>query len=79
MLYCGAESISRGHHRNGGMFFSVMSRNVPDKVNFIESSPKEEMDGLEKAISQRSSPPGILQELKVLLLKKTGFVATNTY
>ncbi|GFU39713.1 hypothetical protein TNCV_1949221 [Trichonephila clavipes] len=29
--YCGPENISCRHHKNGGVFFSVMSRNVLDK------------------------------------------------
>ncbi|GFW15837.1 hypothetical protein TNCV_1545711 [Trichonephila clavipes] len=29
--YCGAENISCGHHKNRGVFFSMMSRNVSDK------------------------------------------------
>ncbi|GFW25933.1 hypothetical protein TNCV_1328891 [Trichonephila clavipes] len=41
--YCGTENISQGHHKNGVVFFSVMSRNVPNKVIFIESSPGEKM------------------------------------
>ncbi|GFX20035.1 hypothetical protein TNCV_1435951 [Trichonephila clavipes] len=34
---CGTGNISRGHHKNGGMFFSVICRNSLDKVIFVES------------------------------------------
>ncbi|GFU20909.1 hypothetical protein TNCV_3004881 [Trichonephila clavipes] len=44
--YCGAENISCGHHKNGDMFFSVMSRNVPDKVILFKSAPGEKMEAL---------------------------------
>ncbi|GFV41280.1 hypothetical protein TNCV_382941 [Trichonephila clavipes] len=39
--YCRAENISHEHHKNGGVFFSVMFRNVPDQVILAESSPGE--------------------------------------
>ncbi|GFV67553.1 hypothetical protein TNCV_4622331 [Trichonephila clavipes] len=42
--YCGAENISSGHYKNGSVFFSVMSRNAPDKVIFVESSPGEKLE-----------------------------------
>ncbi|GFT82658.1 hypothetical protein TNCV_1634321 [Trichonephila clavipes] len=30
--YCREEYINSEHHKNGGVFFSVISRNLPDKV-----------------------------------------------
>ncbi|GFV30056.1 transposable element Tcb1 transposase [Trichonephila clavipes] len=39
--YWGAENISPGHLKNGGVFFSMMSRNVRDKVVLVESLPGE--------------------------------------
>ncbi|GFT88352.1 hypothetical protein TNCV_5074491 [Trichonephila clavipes] len=41
---CGAEKISCGHHKNDGMFFSMTSRNVLDKVFLVESSPGEKIE-----------------------------------
>ncbi|GFW14057.1 hypothetical protein TNCV_3546461 [Trichonephila clavipes] len=37
-----AEGISHGHHKKGGVFFSVRSRKVLDKVNVIETSTVKE-------------------------------------
>ncbi|GFY16644.1 hypothetical protein TNCV_2787701 [Trichonephila clavipes] len=42
---CGAENISHGHHRKGErIFFSVISRNSPDKVILFESSFGEKVE-----------------------------------
>ncbi|GFT89694.1 hypothetical protein TNCV_3137791 [Trichonephila clavipes] len=42
--YCGAENISRIHHKNGGVFFSVRSRDSPDRMIAVESSSGEKME-----------------------------------
>ncbi|GFX85507.1 hypothetical protein TNCV_3716791 [Trichonephila clavipes] len=42
--YCGAENFNCGHHKNRGVFFLMMSRNVPDKVILVESSSGEKME-----------------------------------
>ncbi|GFX91767.1 hypothetical protein TNCV_3529661 [Trichonephila clavipes] len=42
--YCEAENISHGHRKNEGVFFSVMSLNVPDKMILVDSSPEEKME-----------------------------------
>ncbi|GFV42209.1 hypothetical protein TNCV_3164401 [Trichonephila clavipes] len=41
---CGAENISPRHHKNGGMFFSVISRSSPDRVILPEYSSGEKME-----------------------------------
>ncbi|GFU71741.1 hypothetical protein TNCV_1955021 [Trichonephila clavipes] len=42
--YCGAENISRRHYKNREVFFSVMSRDFPDKVILVEPSSGESGD-----------------------------------
>ncbi|GFU26893.1 hypothetical protein TNCV_4541311 [Trichonephila clavipes] len=42
--YCGAENISRGHQKKGGVFFSVKSRNIPNKLILFESLPREKLE-----------------------------------
>ncbi|GFU03310.1 hypothetical protein TNCV_3338291 [Trichonephila clavipes] len=42
--YWEAENISRGYRKNGTVFFSVMSRNVPYEVILVKSAPGEKME-----------------------------------
>ncbi|GFX30088.1 hypothetical protein TNCV_2617991 [Trichonephila clavipes] len=42
--YCGAENMSWEPHKKEGVFSSLKSRNVPDEVILVETSPGEQMD-----------------------------------
>ncbi|GFT76608.1 hypothetical protein TNCV_3678431 [Trichonephila clavipes] len=56
--YCRAQNTSRGHLKKGDVFFSVMSRNVPDKLILIESSPgeKEELSFISLTSQMKARP-----------------------
>ncbi|GFU96532.1 hypothetical protein TNCV_1682041 [Trichonephila clavipes] len=41
---CGAENISRGYHKNGGVFFSMIIRNFLDKGILVESSSRVKVE-----------------------------------